>query len=69
MTTSQTDIIIFVRENIKNDRRLTNKKVANEVSISISFCHLILSVELGMKRVSHKINTKNVKTRTKRCNK
>ncbi|XP_026807898.1 protein GVQW3-like [Rhopalosiphum maidis] len=55
------DTIDLVRNKIRNDRRLTVRKVANEVGISIATCHSILLDELGMKKKSvRKISTKIV---------
>ena len=43
-----------VKEMIMNDRRITIRKVADDVGISIGSCHEIFSDFLGMKRVTAK---------------
>jgi len=49
------DNITLVRKEIRYDRRVTVKEVANAVGISIGTCHSVLSNELGMKKVSAKL--------------
>ena len=54
-STSTTDENVEkVKEMVMNDRRITIREVADDVSISISSCHEIFSNVLGMKRVAAK---------------
>ena len=54
-STSKTDDnVAKVREVIRSDRRLTVREVAEEVSISKTVCHEILTENLGMHRIAAK---------------
>ena len=54
-STSTTDENVKkVKEMVMNDRRITIREVADDVSISISSCHESFSNVLGMKRVAAK---------------
>ena len=41
-----------MKEMVMNDRRITNREVANDIGISIGSCYEIFSNVLGMKRVA-----------------
>jgi hypothetical protein len=54
-STSKTDDdVAKVREGIRSNRRLTVREVAEEVSISKTVCHEILTENLGMHRIAAK---------------
>ena len=54
-STSKTDDnVAKVREVIRSNRRLTVREVAEEVSISKTVCHEILTENLGMHRIAAK---------------
>jgi DNA-binding Lrp family transcriptional regulator len=55
ISTSKTeDNVVKVREVIRSNRRLTVREVAEEVSISKTVCHEILTENLGMHRIAAK---------------
>lgn len=54
-TSTNDENIDAVRSVIRANRRLTVREVAEEVGISIGSCHEILTVKLGMHRVSAKL--------------
>jgi len=54
-----------VKEMIMNDRRITTRKVTDDVDISIGSCHEMFSETLCMKRVVEKICSKIFEFRTK----
>jgi len=53
-STSKTDNVAKVREVIRSNRRLSVREVAEEVSISKTVCHEILTENLGMHRIAAK---------------
>jgi transposase len=53
-STSKTDNVAKVREVVRSNRHLTVREVAEEVSISKTVCHKILTKNLGMHRIAAK---------------
>lgn len=53
-TTTTDEIVIKVKEMVMNDCRITIRKVADDVGISVGLCHEIFTDVLGMKRVAAK---------------
>ena len=51
---SENDNVAKVREIIRSNRHLTVREVAEEVSISKTVCHEILTENLGMHRIAAK---------------